>query len=215
MFQRVFGGNRWFLSFVLVLLAGCAVPADFRYPVVEGGQSVDLTGKAVVVLASDIRERTSLRPDLKHFGQVYFVRIDDSYLARGESSYDFGIEYSLASDWAALASEDENRLAKVFVIDPGTYVLEKVSIGSSPTTIGRGFNPQTGLVRYGGFQVQAGEVVDLGRLLVHMHFYSGYFSARVEENTTDAQRALGQVFPDLVTSMVSRPLEVAATMPFH
>jgi hypothetical protein len=181
------------------------------------GQTTAAVGRhppqsATVVLAVDLRELTSLR-DIPHTGSVFFNRIERS---RANGDYDLAIRYSLGSNWkSAFGGSDDNRAPHAFSIEPGTYVIEKIDIGSNPTTIGPGVDPQSHSPRFGSFVVRSGEVLNLGRLVVHMHWHEGYFEAKVENNADEARSALTARDRGLPARLQTRLLTVVQKFPFQ
>jgi hypothetical protein len=94
----------------------------------------------------------------------------------------------------------------IFTLEPGTYFIEKINIGGGPTTVGPGIDARSHTPRFGSFTVRPGEVLNLGRLVVHMHWHEGYFYAKIEDNAADAQRALAanqQLAPKLQTRLLT------------
>jgi hypothetical protein len=171
-------------------------------------------GKATVVIAVDLREQTSLR-DVPQVGDVLFRRID-RYQSRANDDYDLAIKGSVASDWKSVFGRpDDNRAPQLFAIEPGTYVIEKINIGSGPTTIGPGIDAGSHAPRFGTFTVRPGEVLNLGRLVVHMHWHEGYFDAKVEDNTADARHGLAESSPQLAARLQTRLITVVPKLPFR
>jgi hypothetical protein len=72
-------------------------------------------------------------------------------------------------------------------VEPGTYVIEKINIGGGPTTVGPGLDARSHTPRFGSFTMRAGEVLNLGRLVVHMHWHEGYFDARIEDSDDETR----------------------------
>ncbi|UFZ01711.1 hypothetical protein LQG66_20540 [Bradyrhizobium ontarionense] len=170
--------------------------------------------KAIVVLAADLRELTSLR-DIDAVGDVLFRRIDRSQ-GRPDDDYDLAIRGSVAADWKAVFGRgDDNRAPHVFAVDPGIYFIDRINIGSGPTTRGPGLDPQSHAPRFGSFTVRPGEVVNLGRLIVHMHWHEGFFAAKVEDNSADARRALSEANPQAVAKLQTRLIGVVPQFPFQ
>lgn len=168
---------------------------------------------AIVVLAVDLREQTSLR-DLPHVGDVFFRRTGRRQDRGGD--YDLAIRGSVASDWKRVfGGADENRAPHVFAVEPGTYVIEKINIGSGPTTIGPGIDAQTQAPRFGSFVVREGEILNLGRLVVHMHWHEGYFDAVVEDNTAEARKALVNGNQGSAAKLQTRLLKVVPKFSFQ
>lgn len=203
--------------FVLLLLlqVACTAPATYRQPApFKQGDVVD-DGKAIVILAADFREKTGLRDNIPHFGQIRFRRLDDGYAARAAGDYDFGIEYALDADWASVFGRpDANRMPRTFQLAPGAYVIERINIGSGAGPTAPGYDPASKRVRYGGFAVRAGEVVNLGRLVVHMHWYRGVFTTAVEDNTGEVRQRLTEGPPSVAAALRTRLLEAAPQFPF-
>jgi hypothetical protein len=169
---------------------------------------------ATIVLAVDLRELTSIR-DVPHSGSVFFNRIERRQ-SRVNDDYDLAIRYTTAADWKrAFGGSDDNRAPHVFVVEPGTYLIEKINVGSSPTTIGPGIDPQSHTPRFGSFVVRGGEVLNLGRLVVHMHWHEGYFDAKVEDDTDEARNAIVDGNEGLVARLQTRLLRVVPTFPFQ
>jgi hypothetical protein len=196
----------------VVLLLGSLWPSlAFSQAPPSRHQSTQL---ATVVLTVDLRELTSLR-DLPHVGDVLFRRIGVRE-SRARDDYDIAIRGSVAADWkSAFGGSDANRAPHVLSIQPGTYFIEKINIGSGPTTIGSGIDPQTQAPRFGSFVVREGEVINLGRLVVHMHWHEGYFDAKVEDNTAEARSALADSNRDFAARMQTRLLKVTPKFAFQ
>jgi hypothetical protein len=196
---------------LVILAASCApLPAYRQSAMLQPGATAD-EGKAVVIFAADIRELTALR-DLSQVGDVYFRKVDDTYRTRAQNDYDFGIRGSVGADWGALTgSKDENKAPRVFAIEPGTYVIEKINIGSNATTAGPGYDLETNAVRIGSFAVRAGEVVNLGRLVVHMYWHEGYFALDVADDSAEVR---GLVSAALEPKLQTRLLQVAPRTAF-
>jgi hypothetical protein len=170
------------------------------------------TQSATVVLAVDLRELTSLR-DVSHVGDVFFLRSPNGR-NNTKDRYDLAIRGSVSADWGAVfGGSDDNRAPHVFTVQPGTYVIEKINIGSGPTTIGSGGDAQN-KPRFGSFVVREGEVLNLGRLVVHMHWREGYFSAKVEDNSADVRKIFAGK-PALAARLQTRLLDVAPRFPFY
>lgn len=168
---------------------------------------------ATVVLAVDLRELTSIR-DVSHIGDVLFRRLERRGGAAAD--YDLAIRGSVAADWKGLfGGSDDNRTPHAYAVEPGTYVIDKINIGSGPTTIGRGIDPQSQTYRFGGFVVREGEVLNLGRLVVHMHWHEGYFHAAVQDNTAEARTALAGSRQDLAGRLQTRLLKVVPKFAFQ
>ncbi len=162
----------------------------------------------------DLRELTSLR-DVPHVGGVFFNRIERRQ-NRVNDDYDLAIRGSVAADWKSIfGGSDDNRAPHVLAVEPGTYVIEKINIGSGPTTIGPGIDPQSHSPRFGSFVVRGGEVLNLGRLVVHMHWHEGYFDAKVEDNTDEARNALADGNQGLGARLQTRLLRVIPRFPFQ
>jgi hypothetical protein len=171
---------------------------------------------ATVVLAVDLREVTSLR-DAPHVGDVFFRRIEQPH-DRAGGNYDLAIRGSVVADWKGLfGGSDDNRTAHIFAVEPGTYVIEKINIGSGPTTVGPGIDAQTHAPRFGSFSVREGEVLNLGRLVVHMHWHGheGYFDAKVEDNTAEARNAVANGNRGIAARLQTRLLKVTPKFPFQ
>lgn len=169
---------------------------------------------AIVILAVDLRELTSLR-DVPHVGDVFFRRTERRQ-NRANDDYDLAIRGSVASDWKRVfGASDENRAPHVFAIEPGTYIIEKINIGGGPTTIGPGIDAQSHTPRFGSFEVREGEVLNLGRLVVHMHWHEGYFDAAIEDNTAEARRALVGGNQGSAAKLQTRLLRVVPKFPFQ
>jgi hypothetical protein len=169
---------------------------------------------AIVILAVDLRELTSIR-DVPHVGGVFFRRIDRRQ-SRANDDYDLAIRGSVAGDWKRVfGGSDENRAPRVFAVEPGTYVIEKINIGSGPTTIGPGIDAQSRNPRFGSFMVREGEVLNLGRLVVHMHWHEGYFDANVVDDTAEARSALVNGNQGLAAKLQTRLLKVIPKFPFQ
>jgi hypothetical protein len=71
----------------------------------------------------------------------------------------------------------KNRAPHLFNIEPGTYVIETIKIGSGAVTVGPGYDTASHNPRFGIFVARPGEIVNLGRLIVHMHWHEGFFDA--------------------------------------
>nr|WP_157872513.1 hypothetical protein [Bradyrhizobium sp. ORS 278] len=170
--------------------------------------------KAIVVLAADLRELTSLR-DVDHVGDVLFRRVDRSQ-GRANDDYDLALRGSVAADWKRVFGRgDDNRAPRVFTIEPGTYYIERINIGSGPTTRGPGLDSPTRTPRFGGFSVRSGEVINLGRLVVHMHWEKGFFSAEVEDNSAEAMQAIGAANPQAAARLRTRLMNVVPQFAFQ
>jgi hypothetical protein len=171
--------------------------------------------KATVIVAVDLRELTSVR-DAPHVGDVFFRRVDDKYQARANGPYDFGVQGSVAADWSAtFGGRDENRAPHLFEIEPGTYVIERIKIGSGATTIGRGYDLTSHRQRFGIFVVRPGEIVNLGRLTVHMHWHQGFFDAQIKDNSDEVRRFLAESHPKLASKVQAKLLTVIPKFPFQ
>jgi hypothetical protein len=169
---------------------------------------------ATVILAVDLRELTSLR-DAPHVGDVFFRRVGRRQ-SRPNDDYDIAIRGSVAADWKRVfGGSDDNRAPHIFTVEPGTYVIEKINIGSGPTTIGLGIDAQSRTPRFGSFEVREGEVLNLGRLVVHMHWHEGYFYAKVEDDTAEARIALANGNQGLAPRLQTRLLKVVPKFPFQ
>jgi len=172
-------------------------------------------GTATVVVAVDLREPTSFR-DLPQVGDVFFRKIDVRYADRAKDDYDFGIQGSVAADWrATFGGADDNRAPHLFVVEPGTYAIEKINIGSGPTTIGSGYDPKSHKPQFGSFVVNAGECINLGQLVVRMHWNEGYFYAQVLNNAADVRRFLSESHPNLLSKLQTRILTVTPKFEFQ
>ena len=191
--------KRLALLLAALCLTSCqTAPAPVRQEAVTKLEEGWEKHKAVVIVAVDIREKTSLRDNIPHFGSVFFRRADRAYAGRASDDYDFGIQYSLASDWRAAAGQrDENRAPRLFQLEPGVYVIERINIGSRPKTIRQGYDASTNRVSYGHFDARAGDVINLGRLVVHMHYHEGTFSQRVEDNSKEVLEYVADKYPGL------------------
>jgi hypothetical protein len=78
---------------------------------------------ATIVLAVDLRELTSIR-DVPHSGSVFFNRVEPRQ-SRANDDYDLAIRYTAAGSWKSVfGGSDDNRAPHVFVVEPGTYVIE-------------------------------------------------------------------------------------------
>lgn len=168
----------------------------------------------IVIIAVDIRERTSLRENIRHLGSVFFRRVDAGYAARARGDYDFGVQYTLGADWRGLVGEDENRAARLFRVEPGEYVIERIDIGSGPTTRIPGFDERTRRALIGGFSIRAGEVKNLGRLIVHMHFREGVFVPSVQDNSAEVAKFLAARYPSLVPLTRTDLIRVVPRVPY-
>lgn len=199
-----------FAAFVLLLSSlGSSLAVGQLAP---NGRQAARSG--TVILAVDLRELTSLR-DVGHVGDVFFRRIERRQ-NRANDDYDLAIRGSVAADWKSVfGGSDDNRAAHVFAVEPGTYIIEKINIGSGPTTIGPGLDAQSKIPRFGSFMVRDGEVLNLGRLVVHMHWYEGYFYAKVEDNTAEARKALAGRNQRLVAGLQTQLLKVVPKFPFQ
>jgi hypothetical protein len=170
--------------------------------------------KATVVLATDLRELTSMR-DIAMVGDVFFRRIERSQ-GRANGDYDLAVSGSASADWKSVfGSADDNRAPHVFTLEPGTYIIEKINIGGGPTTSGPGLDEGSRAPRFGSFTVRPGEVLNLGRLVVHMHWDEGYFYAKVEDDSADAQQALAAANPQAAAKLQTRLLTVAPRFAFQ
>lgn len=173
------------------------------------------SGKAIVVLTVDLREQTLIR-DVPHVGDVFFRKFDETYPRRAKDDYDFGVVGSVAADWrATFGKADDNRAPRVFAIDPGTYVIEKIKIGSTATAIGPGYDPRRGRARFGSFTVRAGDIVNLGRLVIYMEWFDGYFAARIEDNSAAIHEFLSQTNPALDAAVQTTLLSVVPKIAFE
>jgi hypothetical protein len=198
-------------ALVLLLTPFGASPAPGQSPALQAGRRA--LEKATVVLATDLRELTSLR-DIATVGDVFFRRID-WYQGRASDDYDLAVRGSVSADWkSVLGGSDENRTPHIFTLEPGTYFIEKINIGGGPTTVGPGLDARSHTPRFGSFSVRPGEVLNLGRLVVHMHWHEGYFDAKIEDNAADAQRALA-VNQQLAPKLQTRLLTVVSRFPFQ
>jgi hypothetical protein len=199
---------------VLLLASACAPQPTFRQTAEIGAEGQPTPDQAVVIFADDQREKTSLR-DVPQVGDVLFRRVDDSYAARPDNEFDFGIVGSVAADWdATFGKRDRNRMPRAFAIAPGTYVIDMIRIGSNATTIGHGYDPATRTVRLGSFQVAAGEVVNLGRLVVHMYWFDGIFVSDVVDDSAEARGVLQGALAGLAPKLQTRLLRVVHVVPF-
>ncbi|MGJ5208038.1 hypothetical protein [Bradyrhizobium sp. HKCCYLR20261] len=197
---------------VMMLLAVSEASAQQRPS--DGRAASASNEKAVVVLAADLRELTSLR-DVDHVGDVFFRRVDRSQ-GRASDDYDLALRGAVAADWKRVFGRgDDNRAPRVFAVEPGTYYIEKINIGGGPTTRGPGLDPQTRTPRFGSFSIRAGEVINLGRLVVHMHWDKGFFSAKVEDNSADAVQALGASNPQAAARLRTRLMSVVPQFAFQ
>jgi hypothetical protein len=213
-FSMYMTGRLTNLALFAVLLGFCAAPRAYGQTTGSPRAAGSSGEKAAVIVAVDIRELTSLR-DLSQVGDVFFRRVNDKYSTRADGDYDFGIEGSVAADWHALfAGQDDNRIPHVFEVEAGTYVIERIKIGSSATAIGPGYDTASHKPRFGMFAVQPGEVVNLGRLTVHMHWHEGYFAAQVTDNTADVRQFLAQSHPKLVSRLQTRLMKMTPRFPF-
>jgi hypothetical protein len=121
----------------------------------------------------------------------------------------------IAADWKATAGQrDENRLPRLFRLEPGEYVIERIDIGGEPTTIYRGYYPGLQRASFGHFTVRAGDVSNLGRLVVHMHYYERAFSLVVEDNIADVSQYAAERYPQLKQQLRTQPMDVIARFPF-
>lgn len=119
-------------------------------------------------------------------------------------------------DWKGVfGGVDDNRAPHAFTVEPGTCVIEKINIGAGPTTQGPGVDPQTQAPRFGSFAVREGEVLNLGRLVVHMHWHEGYFSAKVEDNAAEARNALAAGHQGQAARLQMRLLTVVPKFAFQ
>lgn len=199
----------------LTLLACQTVQVPVRHqgnmPLQQGWENKT----AVVAIAVDLREKTSLRDNIPHFGSIFFRKIDSQYDTRRQNDYDFAIQYNLSASWKSVAGHrDENRTPRLFQIEPGTYVIERIDIGNGPTTYHPGYDSATNRISYGQFTVRAGDAVNLGRLVVHMHYYEGTFSLKVEDNTAELLQFMSESYPSTDTRIQLKLLTVAPTAPF-
>jgi hypothetical protein len=166
-----------------------------------------------VVLAVDLRELTSLR-DVPRVGDVFFRRIERQ--SRANDEYDLAIRGSATAEWKGVfGGADDNRAPHAFAVEPGTYVIDKINIGGGMTTIGPGIDAQSHTPRFGSFVVRGGEVLNLGRLVVHMHWQEGYFGAKVGDNTAEARKILVDSNQDLAARLQTRLLSVVPRFAFQ
>jgi hypothetical protein len=199
------------VALVLLLTPFGASTVSGQSPALKTGRRA--AEQATVVLATDLRELTSVR-DIAMVGDVFFRRIDRSQ-GRANDDYDLAVRGSVSADWKSVfGGSDENRTPHIFTLEPGTYFIEKINIGGGPTTVGPGIDAQSHTPRFGSFTVRPGEVVNLGRLVVHMHWREGYFSATVEDNAADAQRVLATNRP-LAAKLQTRLLTIVPRFPFQ
>jgi hypothetical protein len=199
------------LGALVLLLGSFGSSLALDQPTASGHQPGQ---SAIVILAVDLRELTSLR-DIPQVGDVLFRRIERRQ-GRANDDYDLAIRGSVASDWKKVfGGSDENRAPRVFAVEPGTYVIEKINIGSGPTTIGPGIDAQSHAPRFGSFVVREGEALNLGRLVVHMHWHEGYFAATVEDDTVEARSALVGGNEGLAAKLQTRLLRVVPKFPFQ
>jgi hypothetical protein len=199
-------------ALMLLLTSFGASPVPGQSPSRQVGRSA--AEKAVVVLAADLREQTSVR-DIAMVGDVFFRRID-RYQGRANDDYDLAIRGSASADWkSAFGGADDNRAPRMFTLESGTSCIEKINIGGGPTTIGPGIDPQSHAPRFGSFTVRPGEILNLGRLVVHMHWHEGYFDARVEDNSADAQQTVAEANQQLAAKLQTRLLTVVPKLPFQ
>ena len=200
-----------FVTFVLLITVFGSSLASGQ-STARGRQSA---GTATVALAVDLRELTPLR-DAPHVGDVFFRKIE-RYRDRANDDYDLAIRGSVTADWKSVfGNPDDNRMPHIFAVEPGTYIIEKINIGSGPTTIGSGIDAGSRTPRFGSFTVHAGEVLNLGRLVVHMHWHEGYFDAKVEDNTAEARRAVAESNQAALASRLqTRLLSVVSKFPFQ
>lgn len=161
-----------------------------------------------MIVTVDLREQTSLR-DASQVGDVFFRRVDDRYPTRKSGDYDFGIQGSVGADWRALfAGRDDNRSPRLFEIEAGTYVIERIKIGSNAAAIGPGYDAASRKPRFGMFTVQSGDVVNLGQLTVHMHWHEGFFAAQVTDNTADVRQFVAHSHPKLASRLQTKLMKV-------
>jgi hypothetical protein len=171
--------------------------------------------KATVIIAVDLREPTSLR-DVPQVGDVFFRQVNDKYQARAKGQYDFGIEGSVSADWrATFGGRDENRSPHLFNIEPGTYVIERIKIGSGAATIGPGYDSTSRRPRFGIFVVRPGEIMNLGRLTVHMHWYEGYFDAQIKDNSDEVRSFLAESHSRFAPKVQTKLLTVIPRFAFR
>lgn len=200
------------LARALAVFASLSISAASAVWAQSSSKQRESAQSATIIFAVDLRELTSLR-DAGHVGDVFFVRSP-----RGQNPkepYDIAIRGSVAADWSAVfGGGDDNRAPRILTVQPGTYVLEKINIGSGPTTAGSGLDAQN-KPRFGSFVVRQGEVLNLGRLVVHMHWHDGYFSAKVEDNTADARKMLAAHNPALAARLQARLLAVVPKFVFQ
>jgi hypothetical protein len=81
--------------------------------------------------------------------------------------------------------------------------------------MGPGIDAGSQAPRFGNFAVRPGEVLNLGRLIVHMHWHEGYFYAKVEDNSADARHVLAESNPQLVARLQTRLISVVPKLPFQ
>jgi hypothetical protein len=202
--------------FLLLSLASCqTAPVPVRNQEVTKLAEGWERQKAIVVIAVDLREKTSLRDNIPHFGSMFFRKVDSGYDNRDKNDYDFAIQYSLSADWKATAGQlDENRSPRLFQLEPGDYVIERIDIGGGPTTVYRGYYTGSKRASFGHFTVGAGDVINLGRLVVHMHYYEKAFSLVVEDNTSEVSQYIAERYPSLKTKLKAQQMDVIARFPF-
>jgi hypothetical protein len=210
-FVNVWPGSRLLaLSFLLLCSASCqTAPVPVRNQEMTKLADGWETQKAVVIIAADLREKTSLRDNIPHFGSMFFRKVDSAYDNRDKNDYDFAIQYSLAADWKATAGQrDENRSPRLFQLEPGDYVIERIDIGGGPTTVYRGYYTGSQRASFGRFTVSAGDVTNLGRLVVHMHYYERVFSLVVEDNTSEVSQYIAEHYPSLKMKLKTQQMDV-------
>ena len=199
---------------VTFLISGCAdISARYRQDSLTPPAISKIEQRAVVVLAFDAREQTNLR-NLDHMGQFFFRKIEDDYEQRAKNDFDFGYQYSVSADWGSMTGVDENRVPKVFFLDPGLYVVERIIIGQSASTFYPGFSRKSGRATYGYFAVKPGEVINLGRLVVQMYWNRGTLSAFVRDDIEEAKAALSKYNLHLEDKIVVRPITMVESFPF-
>ncbi len=199
----------------VTLLASCAAPLAVHQIQPSTVVESELKDKAIVIFAVDLRELTSLH-DLPQVEDIYFRRVGEQYASQANSDYDFGIEEVAAADWRAnFRDADESKAPHMFAVAPGTYVIEKINIGSGSTTAGPGYDVRASRANFGTFSVDVGEVVNLGRLIVRMRCDERYFYAQTDDNSDEVRRFLAERNPVFEPKLQTRLLAVEPKFKFQ
>lgn len=205
---------RFLFALSLLALAGCETPVVSRFPQATPDTFKLQPDKAVVILTTDFREVTSLRV-IPTDGSVRFRRLDERYDPLEKDKADFAAEFSLAANWKGVAGQpDANRLPRVFQIDPGTYVIERISMGSNISSVPPGYMAAYDRVTMGSFSVKAGEVVHLGRLMVGLYWREGRLSLQVDNNIDQVKAHLQGPYAALLERMQTRLMSTEGGVSF-